>query len=1270
MPNEGFKDLSQKDQLIIIQKEIEMLIKKRQDHRLRESQISQPKLGVGKLMLQKYEDFLKISRLIEEKLANARDGSFEAIAENIRNLILKLFEKYRDINPTFFAKKKLYYLDRIKKKMAELLQIKKRKLILHTKTARIRYPNEKDIAELKQMINYAEGFINNFEADRFERFSKRVQSKLDIFTAQERHELIKIFEAMKPDVNEYKEAQRRKTLGEKLFEVIGNAKPMKFEAAKAIKLLKQNLLIDDKELQFRKQTYNPTNRPKSLSLTIEKRNNRYLMVDNYDDVIGSINNLKGGLRGNDKSRDINARKFDKNRVDKLLDKMNQTSRNGIDKSLLDRRGKSSSPNLMINTNTGVDYNKNKRKFFKQYNKKLRTLNNFNEESLDNSENELNRTFSKRTGKNKPSKQGENGKEIDLQNTIRNNSKDRQVKCSNPVGLNKAVTSKINNNKNVFYNNGADDTSDDECQVSKSKSNSPSSMKGNKSSSRNKKNMSYKDSEPTIFHDDLFEVKQTKFRKDTRNKKTSKPVFNDLSDTEHNTSALSQFSKYLYSLNDEQLMQIHMLMDNYKNNPIVDNILNDNSLNTRQKFLSLLKASSTFQRFPSIQWMKPRDSEFSPTDGYCFGLEKKAIVTVKDQVHKGCYSFFCKVRGQEAICPHGYANSKVLDYNGDIIDMRNKECIIKRDKIKNNKSKTKNKGKLVGIPKDSSKTEKRQNNILQDNQIYDIILSDKRMKSDSYRRKVLKINEDVNKEVSNNKIDKELTKESRESSLTQQPVECKHSKHLIDDGTSDMIGTNYFENIDNSKRSSDNQVIRSTTKGQLANTNRISTKNEPNHEIINSQTDKQISKHQTTSNELEILQDLLNKQSSMIEEKKDSQKCIKNPSDKQIKRSDGRLKSVSYKAPTHFSKNAKKECYLNGTANGNLNIDIDFTINENKQSITSNKYSGQSALKTDLSDIRPKVESTTKNMKISDRMFKAYSNRLTENLSIKHDSRVEINKNSKIYDLQEQENYTDTTKQPKIQYLNQKDDKSNRNSGTFKLIEKSMNSAYKEVNAKSNELLVDNIGNNDKINLKTADLDLLDFNMDNMNSVKIKESKNAGKASDDQVNVQKSNNTFMQTRPTDILSTSYPLNKINETKNSRATKDIGNILPETTNCKGTNLTEQIQRNTASNYFDLNSSNDKSKSQSDNTVNKQINEELYPSYLKAESQSINKFFVEKTGASNDDVVDFKVDNKIKRTTVISTPYSGTIEMEEQEVNDTIGKKSDEHKVEDISDYFNNL
>lgn len=1270
MHNNVTSKLSQKDKLELLRKEIEVLIKRRQENKIRESQISQPRIGVGKLMVQKYQDFYRISRLIEEKLSNAKEGSFDAIAEHIKDLILKLFEKYRDINPAFFAKKKIYYLARIKQKMADLLQIKKRKALMNAKSGKPKFTKEKELAILIQLIEDTEMCINDFNPQRFDRFSKRMQDHLGLFSADEKIELLKIFDEIRPDVNNYRDAHRRKTIGEELFQELSNAKPLKFRAERAIQLLKQNLLIEDEEVGRNRQKYRPqSERPNGLSLTIEKRKNRFLMIDNYNDVIGTINNGKNIFRKYDISKDINSKAFDKTKVHDMINRMNIKSKYLLDRGLIKRKGKSSSPNL-LNRTLGSKSNKLRKvngKFYNNYGHKRANMADLDEDSILDGEYELSDTVSRRMEKLSLMRQIQDADALTLQNTLKNDNPTHNVKSSNNTNYN---IDEQNENTNVFYNYNPEETSDDEYIVHKGGSTSKSKKKKGLNNSKNKKKKtSHKNSEPTIFYDDVFEIKNSKFRHSTKVRTISLPKSydNGVDNMQNDSDSVSDLNKYLYSLTDEQLLQIQLLIDNYKGNPILDEILNDTNLNPRQKLLSILKASYAFQRFPSIPYSKHRPSEFSPNNGFLFNMIEKPIVVAREKIHKGCYSFFCKVKGQEDICPMGYANSKILDPQGNVINTRTNDILIKGDNNdKSSELKIKSKGKLVGIPTDSSRTDKTFNKMIRNNDVYDIVLGDKRMKSRTYNEKVLKHKDTPKHEADILQQQNEIRKSRRSTSQrrsTKKPV----SITPISEEIPNMTNSNYFDNFDNTQKS-----ITNISKRDDLNRFTITDKESLRAYLVSESSKNplitKISNGQIISKPTYNEKSVVNKPEPIVEVNRASRRDHIMLSERSLHEKEHIDSKIRDKRLTHFAQDKDETDYFRLLNGDETNLNSVSNVTQTQKLKESKKNSVNAPLKISATEMKPKMETKTKSLKVSDRMLKAFSNKITESLNNKNSQTDENHKNSQSNDPRDLNIQSKVDKPGRIQSLNHQEIKSTKKSDTFDLLEESIDSVKDNTDNNYYDLLAGSISQQQKM-LKTKDLDLLNFNNESIYSKNSIDAKNSLKKQRDNNKTDASDNTIMHVRPIDILSATQGVNRTKQSESFNTTTKHGN-LPLLGNLDhNTNFTQKIQQNTDSNYFDLDSINDKSKP-SDNDVSNLLNRHMKPNFSNPSYQARNKTTHDHNGGSQDNISDYKNNRNIKKITTISTPFSGVIEHHGYEEDIISVPRHTDDKSADISDYFNNL
>lgn len=1313
MTNGGPRKLAQQDQLALVRKEIEMLIKKRQDHTLRESQMPPQKLGVGKLMVQKYQDFLKISRLIEEKLARATDASFDAIAENIRDLIIKLFEKYRDINPAFFAKKKVYYLARIKQKMAELLQLSKRKLLLNTKVGKIKYSNDKESAMLKQLIDEAELCLVEFDAKRFERMSKRVFDNMTVFTPQEKRELLKIFEAMRPDVHEYKEAQRRKTLGEDLFEELSNARPLKFKAARAIQLLKQNLLLEDGELEARIKSHTlPMNSQRDITLAIEKKNNRLLMIDNYDDVIGMINKTQHSFRNYSRSKDINAREIDQERVNQLLKKIDNSSKQLLDKGLI-KREKSNSTNVKRETHHSRSKNSasthDKGKFFNNFGNRARNLTNFIEDVDQNDDHSLSMTLSKKNAKISIVRRLLNGDAINMEDTLRKDSRQNNIRLSNQEVSMGDIKGVDPESGNVFYNYDVEMTSDDEYIESKK------SVKVNVKSRANPKkpkkpSMAKKHSEPVLFHDDLFEIKSAKFDRNSHDRKGSVPVFEELDDnSRRNSETISEFHKYLYSLTDEQLMQIHMLMENYKDNPVLESILNNNNLNAHQKFMSLLQASVDFQRFPSIQGMQPRLSEMLPNKGFCFNADKRPIVMVKDQVHKDCYSFLCKVKGQEDICPQGYANSKVLDYNGDVINLRTKEILSKGGKsVTSNEPKVKNKGKLVGLTEDPKKFDKGLTRMLRNDEVYDLLLGEKRMKSASYDKKVLKVHdrdvrpviepeviqENITK-ISEKKIDNTQGKNKLTLKTVSWQVEAARNSRKNSKNRQNEVGRNSRKSSRKRRSSSRRRASPNDSEEipSLTNTNYFADHDDTKRSSTIHQTDPDIRKQTTTTENNSLKAHLISESSKNYAYNEAPRNLQVQPEPKvskkpnlyqdpiiEISRASLTDKYGLSELNIHENKNDTKSKKTNNLApseNGTDYFDLMGvsvskvnTISGISQSnMTDRNYAGKMSkdsniidLNPNLSDIKLKADSNKKSIRVSDRMLKAYNNKITESLSNKESIPSNTNRSSKVTNPSSLNAISKNGTSVRIQSQNQPTIPQTKKSGTFDVVDQSQQTETNSQDMTSYDLL-DDSHNSYKKPSKNSDLIMIDYNEPIVKSNSQSEARKSTVKPKQSININR-NSAIAQVKGNDIKGKALLLEKV-EKNESNNTNGTYNMLGD--EIRITNVTQPISKSANSNYFDLdsvtNNSRPSNKSSSHTNSKKAKVNEVQP-----ESRFTNKVVRQTTSESGDNI-EFKNDKKILKITTISTPLSGL--MDEHHGDDAISEeKSRDGKSSEISNYFDNL
>lgn len=1302
MYREEAEKLTQEDQFELIQKEIEMLVKKRQAYAIRESQFSQPKVDIGRHLVQKYRDLINVSRLIEGKLMIAHEDSFEAVAAHIKSLVISLFEKYREASPEFFEGKKLYYLTRIKQKMADLIRIKNRKLLLSIKPAKFRTGKENEIKLVRELTDDASACLEDFDITRFDRFSKRVIDNLNIFTSEERAEILKLFEYMETEIIGYKEANNRKMLGEALLDEMNNAKPFKFNADKAIRLLQRNFLIDDNE-QDLELALNQAHDPKLdiRELIIEKKHNRIYMVDKYQHILGTLTKQKTDVRVYDRMKDVEAKAFDRKRVDDLIKKIDQVSRKQLAKGLIQRKDRSLSKNLQHRNGGGsikIPSVKKKDKYFAQYSNRLRSFQEFKNEGTKVPSGRIDRSLTREKKEDNSIEKFEDKDKLLKYSTLQENLKQREVRFSCKIGAENAKISKNNEPVNIFVDPNIEETSDDEYNQ-QTRRTTPNFFTRDRDIRVNKQHNTtlIDQANKNIFHDDLFEIKISKIRKNPLKRKNSVPDFakplEEFEEMEETHELLSDFKKCLYSLSDEQLLQIQSLMHYYKDNPVLEEIKHDYSLDPRKKLLSLLKASYNFQYFPQILDFTSQNFLQYPSEGFFFELEKRPIINVNEKSHKDCYSFFCKVAGQEDICPHGYANSKVLDRTGDIINTRTKEIIIKGDRsVKSKTREVKSKGKLVGIPDNKERSNRGLTMVLRNKDIYDFVLADKRMRSESYRKKVLKNPDiviksnnikDVSPEIAENdagrsvSLRREDAMNSQKHLNSRRQVSTRNSKRNLEDKqvtpekprelsineeTEKLSGKKYFYGINFDQK----YVL--TSQENTKDKNRI-------NETIAVKT---LNKKNDLQSDRYIIPEDINKQKATLSRKtswKDPKKhdqhvtFVRNPMTESKNSANKNTKDINNRKDSLVMLVTEELGNVDETSDYFDMLVDDQSKNRRHSKLRETSQTGElkgklekNPLETELSEIKQKIESHTKNLAVSDKMIKAYSNRLIGAINVSNNNLHEEKRNFRTDRSNPDIAKRDLTPS-RVQSLNHPNTKNTENVDTFDPIDRSIDTkstSQNKILSKTPPKSIEN-GLHDKI----AGFDLLEFGKRYINSKRLSRN-NVTVESLKNTMRSKNDSNILNFKPIGILSGPVAQNNVNNDRILN-TMDIAKMLPGLHRDRNPKSTQELHKKIESNYFDLDSGSNPSSSSKKDPNN--LNKHIEPNFSHLESQSLKNFIRQKTSQTIDNNFEFNTDKKIPRITTISTPFSGLIEQQ-HESDYMSDKKSKEHKHSDISDYFNNL
>ena len=1114
MPKEQHDQMNPADQLRLIQKEIEMLVKRRQTMRMRKSQMSTSAIHISKMMLQKYKDFAKISRLITQKLQNAKEEQFDAIAENIRRLIEKLFKKYRDINPNFYKQKKNYYLARVKKQMAKLLYLKKKKMEEGKYNMKVGFAKKREGENLQQMIDEVEQCMNHFDLKRYDRLSKRVYDHINLFTREEANEILRIYDIMQRETDRFSEADRRRRKSKEIFAELSSATPVKFKVTKALELLKENLFaegIDDVSFAFDSpRAKDKQNRQKSA--TIHTKGNKLVL---YDDYGYGIKIPKRSKQTRAKSRDVNSKPFEKKHFDDYVKKLNKTSVQRLNKTMGGRAGKRS---MKFSKTVELDKKSVDKKSKNWFHKKSKKIVHFGNDSsmmgrkMDEGFDRLENTtgaIGKRGRGITHMKHNSKNDQFRKKNTFQNKF-NRRISFGDPrketgeqdfvdfargeeyidggtrgtggIRVDGEVVfgdMDYDDEDDVFYSNQEEFSGQGENKHSvktsgnhlfkghpgkkvKIRSQTYAGFRNSKSQELQRDDLDnlfdkeegelegeefYEDEyeykpyktkfskdlndideedfneddkgeDENIFIDDMFEIKKTDFRRSKKLlyiKKKSKSARELVEETDMASSKFfKQINKYLYSLNDDQLIRVYDLIEHNKENPIIKGIFENTNLDNKQKFLSILKASYKFQKFPSRKSISGKDKIADPYAGVLFGPEKMNLVMVGDRLHTDCYSFFCKVKGQENICPMGYANSKILDGNGNIVDTKTKDVIFKNPKTqkqrKSKKNKKNNYDKEQKNEKNFYEGDKRRSSfkkLVGEKMVYDILIANNRLDSHAYDKEVMRSTKNQQKSKfhdetisvtdhfeefpSDNKVGsfnntkrKSINKSNREIKTESKRSVNKKSSRVIDNQSKKSSRV-----IENQSKKSSRVIERESKKSK----SKRSIQKQPSKKDSKLNSRKSIKTNQSIVSE-----------KSRKSEKKISQKNINANNQKKTnaKRSfdkNGDTIGISKKnTKSHFSKKKedtkafiefKKHISITDkkdskTTYNNISSELSNNYFDNlKGDVIQNNIDNNSNNKSKVSEtsekINPNISNSFKNIKVSDRMIKMYNKNITDSL---------------------------------------------------------------------------------------------------------------------------------------------------------------------------------------------------------------------------------------------------------------------------------------------------
>ena len=1341
MPKDNRNAMNSVDQLRLIQKEIEMLVKKRQALRIRQSQFSARNVNISKMMLQKYKDFAQISKLIGNKLLNAREDYFEAIAENIKDLIIKLFKKYRDINPQYFSKKKAFYLARVRREMARLLEINKRKYEVGKYKMKVGFAKKREGERIMSMIKDMKYCMKTFDMKRYDRLSKRVVDNLNIFTEEEAREIVEIYERMENEAMYFMEANRRKTVSDEMFQELASAKPVRFKVSKALELLKENLFAEG----FDDLTYQIEAKEKSerkTSVNIKQTDGQLLLTDDYGLDIGMLG-VKSKREVRAKSRDINCRPVEQKKVDNYFRRLNKTTVQRLNQTM-GRRNKSMS--LIKTTPKKSVGRKYKNWHIKKGTGVVKYMNHAAEEDSSVMKKKMDegmQNLHERRGKAKSEMTKTNRQldtKINKKNTFHNKMDDRlsfgnklsmnidfdeheriiiaeenkQRKMTNDIGIeelkkfadakdglymerdithhnmrevekmsverrqtgqlsttsknkNRSVHSKSKHHRKTSKANTADfeqrrsyelrQTIQNKKELNmhgkKKKNNvfkeefyddshdvlqNPSELESRELTEarreteiqlqeaydgRKKTQIGHQEPAETMFIDDVFEIHQTDFRKSRKvlkKKKQENKAIEVSMDNKTDTDTSSYFkkiNKYLYTLTDEQLIQIYDLIENNKHNTIVNQIFENGELDDRQKFLSILKASYNFQRFPSLA-SNSNNKLGDVYDGMLSKPDKTTFVTMLNKDHSGCYSFFCKIKGQENICPKGYANSKIIDTNGDIIDTKTKEILFKNEKKERKVSGAGGYGAEIELDRKRNKDSFKK--LVGNKIVYDILIADNKIDSQAYQKDVIQSMRNFKRKTPReepvsvtDRFEEHISDNSYIESL-KDGIPKKKTKKTI--SQRDTLTNDKVKERKSNKTDTYSYVAVPSKKSESKKSIKKTSLIDQNHSANQSKHSK-VSQHKESS---VINRKRTHTENSLYSEKKESKVTRKKTNtETELYRQEIHKKSGQNFRPKHesaFSKNNKKKSnqvfiskeetektITKDSKNVQNSDELVSDINSNYFDILKDDFNKQSfkQQKDQSKPMNTNISNNVGQLRVSDKMLKLYSQKLTE--SLKTDSKKSDSKPSKV------------------------------------------DSKIDQAQRKSNITFTEHNSN--------------DFSRANLAFTAKEQSKKqviSQEGSDTRQNKQNRTTTMPQLQDTDILSAmNTHFRQKGESQNRHS--DIQAFKESKQERTITEVSQKLSKEEAySNYFNLDSEINYNKFSIQGTKN-ELDKEIMPDFSRTME-----------GDRGGNVFKEYEERKIKHITTVSAPYSDVLIEEDSRLHDT-GELS-EKKSYDFNSYINNL